>query len=171
MDNNTISKEDLEQVVEDNLDEIINIIKDTYPDIDIFNRIRYTDLKEVKKIVEDVKSKNPGTKLFYVDIPYYGVVIYRSQTLRDMREVSAIGVKHTEKLIEDNGGYDRINKLDEYERIKLQKSITDETNDIIHIEMLKRVVLHPPKFAEDAKNEDIPYGVIPTLIDVLQDVS
>jgi len=161
----------LPDIVDENLEEIISIIKDTYPDIDIFSKMRYTDSAAVKAAVEATKKKYPGVKLFYIDIPYYGVVIYRSQSMKDTREIATESVLLSEKLIEENGGADNINKMEDLAKRQISKSIQEQTNDFINLSMLKRCVLFPDSFAPAIETENIPYGVIPVLLDVLAESS
>lgn len=165
------SQMDLVSIVDDNLEEIISIIKEGYPDIDIFSRMRYTDSATVKKILDSVKEKHPGGRLFYVDIPYYGVVVYRSQTLKDTREVAGESVIFSDNLVKENGGADKIAAMDKLEQAKVTRSIQDQTNDFISVSMLKKCVLYPDNFGKEVEEETLPYGVAPTLVDVLAESS
>jgi len=161
----------LEDIVDQNLDEVLSIIKENYPDIDIFSKMRYSSPEVVKTAIDKTQKKYPGVKLFYVDIPYYGVVVYRSQSMKDTREIAAESVIYNEKLLVDNGGIDEINKKDDLEKRKLSKLLQDQTNDFINIGMLKKCILYPDSFIINIESEDIPYGVIPVLLDVLAESS
>lgn len=164
-------KGSLIDIIDQNLEEVITIIKDNYPDIDIFSKMRYSDPATIKAAINLTKEKYPGVKLFYVDIPYYGVIVYRSQTMKDTREIAEESVSYSEKLIEDNGGIDAINKKEDIDQRKIRRDIQDKVNDLININMLKKCVLFPETFVTNVETEAVPYGVIPVLLDVLSESS
>lgn len=159
--------ENLGDIIDNNLDMIIMYIKDNYPDIDIFNKFRYTDPIVVKKVIEESQKANPGLKLFYVDVPYYGVIVYRQQTLKDAREVAEEGITYSEELIKDNGGVDKINGLPENEKRVIHQRITDQTNDYMSNSTVKKCVVFPDNFSEQVDTETLPYGILPMLVDII----
>mgnify|MGYP000846906800 FL=1 len=169
--NKNISIEELSSIVENNIGEVIEIIKEKFPNIDIYARHTTTPVEEIERIMKEVQSKYKGIKLFYSDIPYFGVIVYKQHTIRETREIASLAIEFTEKLIAEYGGKEEINNKPQKEKEEIETKIMDKTTDFMNFEILKRCVLYPYDFKEKLETEELPFGTAIILIDAISEVS
>jgi hypothetical protein len=161
----------IHKVIREYPDILAGIIRYEYPEFDLMGIINQTDPKVKKDIVAELSQKYPGQDLFELDIPYVGLYILRRETLEDAKAASDETFKYSEDMIKENGGRDAISKLPQDKRERIALEIDAKAKERANEISLKRCVVYPENFAEMFDANTIAYGVYPTLLEKLTDIS
>lgn len=158
-------------ILQDHQDRLVRIIRNFYPDIDIVRRVSMTDPERIREILAEVQTQHPGVKLYYSDVPFCGVHVYRAQTLNDTKAAAQAAVELAQKMVDEKGGREAFQKMNEEERARINADIDndalDKTNEII----LARCVLYPEDFGHKVVEGDLPFGLAPLMLDKINLVS
>lgn len=127
--------------------------------------------KELESLDKEIRDKNSGVKVFHVEIPHVGDFFIRAQMLSDTKVAATAAMKLAEDILTKAGGREEMMKQSRDEQDKLNAEIDNEVLEQTNEIGLKRCVIYPYDFTDKIEKGEVPYGVIPVLLDKITEIS
>lgn len=129
------------------------------------------ELPDVEAINKEVQTKYPGMRLFSVRSPYAGHFVIRQQTLADVRDASKKLKDFLKKKLDEVGGAQAFEAMNEDEQTQIQQEINASYADYSNEIVLTQCVVYPYDFAQQLKDGVVPAGIVPFLLEKIMSIS